>query len=200
MTGMALALKRAARAFLACAVVHATFSAQAVSELPGWRGDFVNCTNEAIQANQPLVLVWANRFCGHCAELEEDLQRAAFTAWKADKEYIFCFVEGTGINAKDPDTAPGAKEFARTACGTKTGTPSSYPFVCVYWQKSDGTVSAMRFSTESAVDVAKAATLYFKGWTPYRDPDRFSFPISGEAFDRLEAVSATRYVDVPVVS
>ena len=183
---------------IAGAIITFSVVLQAVEQLPGWRSDFAACTNEAVQANKPLVLVWGNRFCSHCAALEEDLQGDSFTKWKSDKEFIFCFVEGLGINGLDPDYAIGSKEFAGTAGGTKNTRPGSYPYVTVYWQKTDGTISATRFSTESALAVAKAAAQYFEGWTPTRDPDIFSFPVSGNEFDRLEALATTRYVDVPI--
>lgn len=163
--------------------------------IPGWSSDFHASTNLAIQAHVPLVMIWGNRGCEHCQRLEADVQEAGFADWRAASGYQFCFVLGS--LGKDPANAKGARTFSGTAGGTMAS-PRSYPFVCVYWRRPDGTLSARSFTTESADTVRAAAEDCFAGYVSVRDPDEFFFGVSNTAYDRLEAEPGTPYVDVPL--
>ena len=166
-----------------------------VASLPGWSSDFHASTNLAIQSHIPLVMIWGNRGCQHCQRLEADVQNEEFSNWRESTKYRFCFVLGT--LGKDPDGAKGARLFAGTAGGTHAS-PRSYPLVCVYWKKPDGTMSTWSFTTESAETVRMYAERYFAGYVPVLGPDEFSFVVSDTDFDRLEAEPTTPYVDVPL--
>ena len=167
--------------------------------LPGWDSDFVAATNAANAANRPLVLFWANMGCEHCEALEKDVQSQTFTEWQVESGYLFCFVQGRG--GKDPDGGTAAKNFAATAAGTRSNKLTSYPFVCLYWPKDDGSVSAASFATEQASTVMSKANALFAGYSPmpaYTGGD-LAFTNNNE-HARLEAeVGFTEYVDVPLV-
>lgn len=188
-----------------CALAGASFAAFASiasaaqeATLPGWESDFAAATNLAVTARRPLVLVWGNIGCSHCAALEDDLAASAFTQWKADKEYVFCFV--LGKNGKDPGGGTAAREFAATAGGTKRNDLPSYPYVCLYWPKGGGAVAASSFTTESAAAVSASADKLFDGYVPAPEYLGGDLAFTGEyANARLEAEAGfTEWVDVPL--
>lgn len=165
-----------------------------VESIPGWTSDFHAATNRAIQANIPLVMIWGNRGCDHCQALEADVQSASFVTWREKSGYEFCFVLGT--NGKDPRDAVGARTFAYTANGVSTTKPASYPLVCVYWKRADGSTVGQSFTTKTAESVMKKADLAFASFCL---PDVISFPMADTALDRLEIEPDTPHLNVPIV-
>lgn len=181
-------------------VAGSMFNVSGASAVPsGWDTDFVASTNASIQANKPLVLVWANTGCTHCEALETSLQATSFTTWREDAGYIFCFVLGSGGN--DPKGGTKAKNFAKTAGGTSKSNLSTYPYVCLYWPKKDGTIAAKSFSTESANTVKTNATQLFADYAAVPDYIGGDLEFTGDyEHARLEAeVGFTTYVNVPLV-
>ena len=168
------------------------------SVLPGWDSDFVAVTNRAIAAHKPIVMIWANTGCEFCEDLEADVRKSDFVKWREASEYEFCFVLGVG--GKDPQGAEGAKQFARTAGGTQSA-GNYYPFECLYWAKSDGTVVASRFSRTTGAQLMKFADSLFADYSPMPDYTGGDLEFTGSyAHARLEAEAGfTKYVDVALV-
>lgn len=176
----------------------AIFAATAMggAQLPGWGSDFHEQTNLVKQVSRPLVLLWTNKGCDHCETLEEEVQSPEFVAWRERSGYEFCFIQG--INDSDPSGAKGAKNFALTAAGTrKKPTTYSYPLICFYWPKSDGSVLAKCYERLSASELMAKADDFFAGYTP----KRIRFASDGSnVWDRYEAEPGhTEYVDVKIV-
>ena len=169
--------------------------ATSAEELPGWNGDFVASTNEATRSQKPLVLFWANSGCEHCKELEAAVQTdAEFLAWKASKDYVFCFHQGK--DKKDQDGGTAIKDFARTAGGTIPVSEAlkSYPFLCFWWPRGDGSVSATAVSTTVPSYVMGTAEETFAGYVPKAT---YRFAPGDTECDRYEAEPGrTSHVDV----
>lgn len=142
-----------------------------VKTLEGWRSDFKACRDEALGKNRPFVLVWGHDMCPHCKALAADLStNETFKLWRQSSDYVFCHV--TGRRGKISKEIKLAKTFAATAGGTVTYQPSSYPYVCVYHKKGDGTVVARSFTTQSAaavMDIAQKAFSEVPSSIPSRD-------------------------------
>jgi len=166
--------------------------------LPSWSADFVAATNAAVTAHRPLVVFWANTGCSHCAALEADVQSSSFTQWMADSGYLFCFV--LGKNGKDPDGTSVVKNFAGKAAGTAKKTPSSYPYLCLYWPKVGG-AAATSFTTDSAATLKSRAEAFFADYEPVPEYTGGDLAFTSEyEYARLEAeVGFTRYVDIPLL-
>ena len=173
-------------------------SGVASATLPGWDADFVAATNAAVEAHRPLVLFWANTGCEHCEALEADVASASFMQWMDASGYLFCFV--LGKNKKDPDGTVVVRNFAGKAAGTAKKTPSSYPYICLYWPKAGG-ATATSFTTDSAATLKSRAESFFAGYVPIPDYLGGDLAFTGEyEHARLEAeVGFTEYVDIPLL-
>lgn len=172
-----------------------TFAGDATS-LPGWGGDFVAAKNEAVRARKPLLLFWANSRCENCQALEQGiLTDPGFAAWKATKDYVFCY--HLGKDKKDQDGTVTIKDFAKSAGYTlpKGEYLRSYPFVCFWWPKRDGSIAATARSTTQVSTLMNVAESTFAGYVP------LAFACDGSnAWDRYEADPGhTKYVDVALV-
>ena len=184
---------------LAVSVLILVTTTASAAKLSGWSSDFAASTNAAISAHRPLVLLWANTGCEHCEALEKDVQTPTFTTWRQNSNYLFCFVLGN--KGYDPNGGTKIREFAATAGGTSTSKPPRYPYVCLYWPKADGSVSAYSFTTESATSLTASADHFFANYVPMPDYLGGDLAFTAEyAHARLEAeVGFTEYVDVPLV-
>ncbi len=174
-----------------------------------WLESFVTATNRSIRENIPLILLWGNEKCSECNLLEKEVQTASFLAWQREQPYLFCAIEG--VNGKDAgvNAGTGARDFAKTAGGKRKELKSGFPYVCLYWPKADGTVTAysftgrtgMMFSPNGKTLVAQFKASIeecFAGYQPIPQADVFSFVVGDTTYDRLEAEPDTAYVDVPV--
>lgn len=170
-----------------------TAGVASATEIPGWSPDFVASTNLAETTSRPMILLWANKGCSHCEDLKTDLRGTEFQAWMDESCYLFCFVQGA--KHKDPDGTTTVKDFARSAAGTKTNGPTSYPFVCLYWKRADGTLQVKSFSGSSGSSLMNSADSFFDG---YDKPNIPYFQVSGADLDRYEALASTAYVDIRI--
>ena len=164
-----------------------------------WMEVFKDATNLAQRTRSPMIMVWANRGCGYCEELEEELNGNSFKSWQAlHKNYVYCFVMGGGRGGKDvvPNAGSGAKEFALTAAGTRKDRLSNYPVVCLYWPRTKGVV-AKSWSRGGASKIMLEAEALF---ADYRARS-IRFSCDGTSVgDRYEAeLGQTAFVDVKIV-
>ena len=171
-----------------------TFAGDATS-LPGWGDDFVAATNEAVQSQKPLILFWANSRCENCQALEQAVQTdPSFAAWKAANDYVYCF--HLGKDKHDQDGSDTIKNFAKSAGGTLAEKEwlRSFPYVCFWWPKGDGRVSATAKSTTLVSVVMDTADKTFAGYVPKAT---YRFAPGDTECDRYEAEPGrTSHVDV----
>lgn len=164
-----------------------------------WMEVFANATNLAQRTKSPMIMVWANRGCSYCEELEGQLNGNDFKMWQTQhQDYVYCFVLGSGAGGMDvaPNAGSNAKEFAKTAANTRSSSLSYYPFVCLYWPKADGVV-AKAWSRGSASKIMSEAEALFVDYHPRSI--RFSCDGSS-ARDRYEAEPGrAAFVNVKVV-
>lgn len=179
-----------------------------------WIDSFAMATNLSFATKAPLVMFWANFGCGECALLEDAVETEEFKSWMAGTPYVYCFVEGksgddVGINAKS-----GAKEFAQTANGTRDRKDrlTQYPFICLYWPKSDGTQYCAAFTGRTgdmgvsaagrtlAQEFREAIEKAFSSYSPVPEYLGGDLAFTNRAaYARLEAeIGFTRYVDIPL--
>ncbi|MBP5285409.1 MAG: hypothetical protein ILO34_04795 [Kiritimatiellae bacterium] len=176
-----------------------------------WMDNFANATNLAYTTKTPMVLFWANTGCEYCELLEDAINSAEFQAWQKQNDgFVYNFVYASDGNDLAPNAGSGAKEFAATAGGTMKKGLMSYPFVCLYWPKEDGTVAVKSVLGRSGqLDPATAQSggtlakefeaCIEKFFAGYDAPVKVGFAMSGGEYDRLEAEPSTIYVDVPMV-
>ena len=162
------------------------------SVTPGvWCGNYQAAKSYAETNAIPLVLVWGNEGCTHCAALTSALSTAEALQWAGGQNAVFCFVEGQ----KHYDVSPnyGAKEFAQAAGGLSPSSPTDYPFVCFYMagDKANTYGGIEQFAVfKSSYELFRSSLKKTGAYFPFGDTEN----------DRLEAViGETEWVDVPVV-
>lgn len=161
------------------------------SVTPGvWCGNYPAAKSYAETNAIPLVLVWGNEGCPHCANLTNALSQSDALSWAAGQNAVFCFVEGKSGNDVAPNV--GAKAFAKTAGGLSPNVPTSYPFVCFYMVGQ----SAMTYGGIETFSLFKSN--YDAFIFNLREADAY-FPFGTTENDRLEAIiGETQQVHVPV--
>lgn len=170
-----------------------------------WMDSFAMATNYSYQTKTPLVFLWTDSSCGYCAKLEAALESANFKTYQAASPYAYCFVMGVGKKDVGINKGSGAKEFAKTAAGTLNPGLGAFPFVCLYWPRSDGTFSATAFAGRDGEMLVKEAQQsldmqfidsvekFFEGYSAYNGG---KFTVGSTVGDRLEAEASTEWVDV----
>ena len=133
---------------LTCSAVSALAAFQNVSPGPIVPGELNKNFKLGLQyaesANIPLVVIWANKDCGHCKMLEESIADSKFADWAKGKGYVMIAeINGDG----DYPEAAAAKKFIKDKATTIINgkTLKNFPFVGVYWPKADGTVLRVAF-------------------------------------------------------
>lgn len=120
--------------FVACIGFFSAQALQCSNELPvrlgEWNANFAEAKQIADERHIPMVLFWGGSSCGICATVEAALEAPDVVAWQKSRNLVFVFQSGTDGEMK---------ELARNASGT-------YPYICVYWNRGDGTTSTNRFS------------------------------------------------------
>ena len=174
-----------------------------------WMNNFAAATNLAFETRAPMVLFWANHYCEYCEALESAVNSAKFKSWMSEHpDYIYCFAFGESGKDLAPNANSGAKLFAQTAGGTLSKL-SSYPFLCYYWPRSDGTVLLTRKSGRAgSINAAAAAAgggladefaasleYYFGSYVP---DSPVAFSCGDTEGDRLECEPKTAKVVVPM--
>ena len=135
---------------LTCSAVSALAAFQNVSSGPIVPGEFNSNFTLGLQyaenANIPLVVIWANKDCGHCKKLEESVADSKFGDWAKEKGYVMIAeINGDGDYSSAETSA--AKDFIKDKKSTIIDgkTLKNYPFVGVYWPKADGTAIRVSF-------------------------------------------------------
>lgn len=198
------------------ALVGATLAVSAATPAPGKVGtDFAAACAAAEAGNIPLAVVWGNTNCPNCNKMSEVLECRAVAGWLA-KHPILVVHKHEAYGSQSADYL-AAKEWI---LGIRK--LNAYPFVGLFWKKSDGTVVQTAFSglsgkmpvttprNDLAAQFVNTLDSLFgsyagSGGRPSVDPPASGDVTADAAFvagetagDRLEATSATRTVYVPL--
>lgn len=169
-------------------------------EVGVWTSDWAAAKALASSAHIPMVVFWGNFDCHVCEATEEAISANNVVQWQKERDYIFVFAEGT-----DTATTAEVKKFCKTANG-KGKKLSDFPYVCLWWEKEDGTTVAVNFSGTDDGMPGAGANLAEKfmnsveaSFSSYTGREMAYFAVSGAAKDRLEAVKGvTTQVYVPM--
>jgi len=172
---------------------------------PGeWNSNFQESLDYAEANNVPIVVVWGNTGCSHCADLHKVLNDDVIMDWAEEHPILMVSKYPT---TKTADYA-AAKEWIQSIEPKIT----AYPLVGVYWKKADGTVAC------KVSFVGRNGTMYAKtpagkdhladqfansldqlvGEYPPAPTGESSFVTKDTENDRLEAEEDTEVVFVPV--
>lgn len=120
--------------FAACIGFSPVQALQCSNELPvrlgEWNANFAEAKQIADEQHIPMVLFWGGASCGICRTVESALEASDVVAWQKSRNLVFVFQSGTDGEMK---------KLTSNASGT-------YPYICVYWNRGDGTTSTNRFS------------------------------------------------------
>ena len=170
-----------------------------------WCNDFPAAQAYAEAKNLPLLVLWANPGCAHCAELEKACQSSAFTAWQKERQLVMVFGYGT-----TPAANKACKEFAKNSSG-------KFPYIAVAWsantsgeavlERFSGLPGKMGFGSSTSQPLEEqfmtAVDTILSDYDPRPAPlvvEGGSFMVPDTDGSRLEAVAGqTRSVDVPLV-
>lgn len=161
-----------------------------------WNSSFNKGLAYAQKNYVPMLLFWANPGCANCAALETACTSKWFRDWQANRRIVMVFTEG----------GSEAREFARNPSG-------NYPYICVCWEKSDGTASTNRFSGiagQMPVKSTSAQPLTLEQQLAYSVDSFISdyeggmytgghFKVTGSEGDRHEVLTTTTRLRVPLV-
>lgn len=167
-------------------------------ELGVWNSSFSAGKQYAEENNVPMLLFWSSPGCGFCNNMKYYCGLQNFVDWQSQRKIVMVFDEG----------GQSAKSFARNGSGL-------YPYMSIYWPKSDGTTVKVNFSGRPGgppvtTDPKTGATLEL-GEQVMATVDFYTADYKGGVFEggsfkvgdyegnRLEAVvGRTTWVDVPL--
>jgi len=95
-----------------------------------WNSNYSEAKELAESQGIPMVLFWGGASCSVCKAVEAAVDGDDFRAWQDSRKLVMVFQSGTSGEMYS---------FTRNETGT-------YPFICVYWPKGDGTATTNRFS------------------------------------------------------
>jgi len=106
----------------------------------------------AEQHNIPLMYVWGQSTCGVCKTFDNHaLSDNKFIRWRQEKKMVMLYIKNdmpSRIWARDGVSYPGGP----------TVSLKDYPFVFVYWKKSDGSTVELRFTGSTNKMLASGPT------------------------------------------
>ena len=174
----------------------------ATSDLPvklgEWNTNYSDAKALAEAQCIPMVLFWGGASCSVCKSVEAAVDSAEFREWQESRKLVMVFQIQTSGSGE-------MYEFTRNDSGT-------YPFICVYWPKSDGTATTNRFSgvvkgaipwpatgKNTAEHFINSVESCIVGYEPAEN-NSGDFLVGDTENDRLEAVpGATKSVAVPLL-
>ena len=128
-------------------------------EMGVWHADLNKARAYAETNGIPLIAVWSNgEDCAHCIRFECMAMSPVFTEWMKTSGYVFYY--GTRSDGPDGPTADGQEGYHGTSfywCRKKEGSSDPYaskpwPYVRIYWRKTDGTPKVDMFETGAVLD------------------------------------------------
>lgn len=153
----------------------------------------------------PLVIVWSNKGCAHCAAFARELNAnaAAVTNWLTETRAVFAYfkdVGGTyGPTADSPRACREAYAFAAQTCKAQP----SWPLFAFWHERADGTAVTWggALDTTGATRTFAKLKSAFAAWAEANDVfyKGGRFAATGTGSDRYEAEAATPAVAVELV-
>lgn len=130
-----------------------------------WTSDFEAAKAYADNNNVPMLAFWGSSSCGWCKKFKrEALNTPEFSTWLKDKPIVLLCTDAT-----NPSQETEVKSFTRG-----TNTSKNYPFVRLYWHKSDGSLLSVCFTGRNGampgkgLDVVRqfmaTMNMYFGSW------------------------------------
>lgn len=108
-------------------------------KLGEWNGDLDACKKLADETGIPMIAVWSQSGCGHCAILERAMSSDRFREWCKKSGLILCFT-----CSLDPKAARQSGEYYYFC--KRPNNITSYPFVRFYWYKDGGKTKVVDYS------------------------------------------------------
>ena len=171
------------------------YSRELPVRLGEWNWNFAEAKALADEQSIPMVLFWGGAQCPVCKNLEAAVGNDQFVSWQQSRKLVMVFQSGT---------AGDMYEFTRNPSG-------SFPYICVYWKRSDGSATTNRFSGvvrgalpwpatgASSVEHFINSVEKFIGDYQPAENNSGDFVVGDTENDRLEAVPGkTAFVSVPL--
>lgn len=166
---------------------------------------FTNVQALARAEDVPLVVVWSNKGCSHCAAFARELNAniAAVTNWLAETRAVFAYFKDVGgqdgPTPKSPRACHDAYDFAAQTCKAQP----VWPLFAFWYERADGTSVTWGGASDTSGDTRTFAKLKsaFAAWAKangivYKGG---RFAATGTGSDRYEAEAATPTVEVELV-
>ena len=103
-----------------------------------WNADLPAVLEVANREHRPMLLVHTSEGCPLCSRLNRALDGEAFSHWQKDRKVLMAYVRTNGQDAEYKRTQDFIKSVVKGAAG--------FPYVCVFWPKSDGTTNSVVFA------------------------------------------------------
>lgn len=168
---------------------------------------FADARDLARAGNAPLVLVWGDKSCAHCAAFTAELNRRKdeVAAWLGTTRAVFAyFKDDTG----GPDPTPAspyracyeAWDFAQGTCRAQP----TWPLFAFWYVRPDGTVVTWggSYDTTGATRTFDRLRAAYAAWTEKNGIGNVHggrFAATGTGTDRYEAQASTPFVEVELV-
>lgn len=140
--------------FVACLslmVVHAvTVSSSSVATPGVWNSNFGISKAYADANHVPMLVFWGSTSCPKCRSLKSAIENADFITWQNEQKLVMVLVENT-----PDDDAKACKAFAKNSS-------LEWPYIAVYWNKSNGQVVKQVFTGRSGTMPGSGSTLQAK--------------------------------------
>ncbi len=109
-----------------------------------WNGDLDACKKIADENGIPMIAIWSQEGCGHCAILERAMTSDVFKEWSKKSGMVLCFTcSRDPKGARKSGSNPGGEYYLFCK---RPNNLKSYPFVRFYWYKNGGKTKVVDYS------------------------------------------------------